>query len=217
MATIDTLIFDFDGTLADTGNAITDALEKTLRDNNLPVPDRKKLRSYIGLYLRDIMAKALGSNDATLIDSMCDQYRTNFGDIAQHKIELFPGVKATLEEFHEAGYRIGIATSRSHSSLDGLIDRLGIGEYIDVAFAEEDVENKKPAPDLAMRTMAHLSTKPENTLVVGDTSYDIRMGQMAGCHTCAGTYGNQSERELEATLPDYIIDSFPTLLSILAE
>ncbi len=217
MASIDTLIFDFDGTLADTGAAITAALQKTISDNNLPLPDEKKLRSYIGLYLRDILAQATGVTDTALLDALCDQYRKNFGDIAQYKISLFPGVKATLEEFHEAGYRIGIATSRGHASLDILIDMLGIREYIDAALAEDDVTNKKPAPDMALGVMKLLDSTPECTMVIGDTSYDIKMGQAAGCTTCAVTYGNQSEQKLEASLPDYIIDRFPTLLSILSE
>lgn len=217
MATIDTLIFDFDGTLADTGAAITAALQKTISDNNLPLPDEKTLRSYIGLFLRDILSHATGTTDTELLDKMCDQYRKNFGDIAQYKISLFTGVKATLEEFHEAGYRIGIATSRNHASLDILIDMLGIREYIDAALAEDDVANKKPAPDMALGVMKLLESTPDCTMVIGDTSYDIMMGQAAGCATCAVTYGNQSEQKLEATLPDYIIDSFPTLLSILAE
>lgn len=214
---IDTLIFDFDGTLADTSKTIVTTITETLRDSNLPILTEKKVKALIGLSLHDMFVKATGIADEERIDALCRLYREKFGDIANHTISLFPGVKATLEELTEAGYHIGIATSRSHASLDYLCEKLGIKHLIKTAYAEDDVINKKPAPDMVVAAMKCLGVEPTTTMVIGDTTFDIEMGRAAGCKTCAVTYGNHDERQLEGAMPDYIIDSLPTLIAILAE
>lgn len=217
MPQIETLIFDFDGTLADTSQTIVATITETLRDSNFPILPEREIKALIGLSLQDMFVKATNVSEKGSIDALCQLYREKFGDIADHTISLFSGVKSTLEMFSMAGYHIAIATSRSHASLDFLCEKLGIGELIEIAYAEDDVVNKKPAPDMVLAILERLGVKPESALVVGDTTFDISMGRAAGCRTCAVTYGNHTEAQLENAMPDYIVDSFPTLLAILSE
>lgn len=67
------------------------------------------------------------------------------------------------------------------------------------------VTEKKPAPEMVERILAELKFSPDETLVVGDTVYDIEMGQRAGCDTCGVIWGNQSEGELKALNPTMIM------------
>ena len=130
------------------------------------------------------------------------------------EIQLFPGVRETLETLAARGIPMAIASSRGQHSLTMLVKMLGIDRFIpaDRCFGLQTVARPKPAPDLVYVILGKLGVKPEETLVVGDTVYDIEMGRNAGCHTCAVTYGNQSADTLAGAFPDYIIDDLRKLL-----
>lgn len=214
---INTLILDFDGTLADTSKAIVTTFGESLRKKGIEVPPVAKIKSLIGLPLKEMFVRTPGVADAAEADELCTIYREIFGDIAAHIVSLFPGVKATLETCHESGLKLGIATSRGHESLDWMLSALGLKDLVDVAVAEEEVVNKKPAADMALEVMKRLGAEPRESMVVGDTTFDIKMGQAAGCHTCGVSYGNHTERQIESAMPDFIIDDFSSLLAILSE
>ena len=79
----------------------------------------------------------------------------------------------------------------------------------------DDVTHAKPHPEPVLKTLQELHFTPEEALVVGDTVYDIKMGQGAEVHTCGVTYGNGKRSELEKTITEYIIDDFGQLLEII--
>ena len=94
---------------------------------------------------------------------------------------------------------------------------LGITRYIplDHAYGEDETLRPKPAPDLALKAMDSLGIEGSQTLVVGDTIYDLQMGAAAGCRTCGVTYGNQSAADLSEAGADCLIDDFADLLETL--
>lgn len=98
--------------------------------------------------------------------------------------------------------------------MEKLLETLGIATYISHICGEQDVANKKPAPDMALHILEKTSTKPMDAIVVGDTVFDIQMGKSAGCRTCAVTYGNHSEGKLITSHPDYMISDFMDLFKI---
>lgn len=95
-----------------------------------------------------------------------------------------------------------------------LLEKLNINKYISLIFGEQDVVNRKPAPDMVILILKQTQSVPQNTLVVGDTIYDIAMGQGAGCITCGVTYGNHTREQLEKQEANYILDSFHDILGI---
>ena len=89
--------------------------------------------------------------------------------------------------------------------------------YIHYVLGAEDVEHAKPQPDAVLKTLKELGFTPEETLVVGDMTYDILMGSRAGAHTCGVTYGNGTREELLSVNAESIIDDFEQLLTICQE
>ena len=210
------VIFDFDGTLADTAEGILRTEDAMLREMGLPKPEggEAQMRQGIGLALRDSLHVGCLIEESRL-DEAVDTYRRLFDEIAFDYIVPFPGVKETLEYLYDKGYQLGIATSRSRRTLVYLLDKMGIAQYFTHMTSVESTPNHKPAPDLALILLEKFGISGDETLVVGDTIYDLQMGRNAGCHTCGVTFGNHSAEQLSAENPDYIVDSFPALKDIL--
>lgn len=213
---IDVLILDFDGTLADTRQCIIQCTNATLYDMGFDVVEEEQIVSCIGLPLREVFVRAGKVTDPSLVEACTERYRILFPDIASRSAMLFPHVKESMAELCKRGKRLTIATSRGRESLLPMIERFDIAPYISYIVAEEDVEKKKPHPDMVLRTLDDLRLRPEQVLVVGDTVFDIAMGQGARCRTCGVTYGNQSRSQLEKQKPDLIIDSFQQLVELIS-
>ena len=210
------VIFDFDGTLADTAEGILRTEEAMLRELGLPKPQggEAQMRQGIGLALRDSLhVGCLIPEDQ--LDLAVATYRRLFDDIAFDYIVAFPGVKDTLQYLFDKGYQLGIATSRSRRTLEYLLRKMDIDRYFTYMTSVESTPNHKPAPDLALMLLDMFGVKGEETLVVGDTIYDLQMGRNAGCHICGVTFGNHSAEQLRAENPDYVVDSFDALKGIL--
>ena len=210
------VIFDFDGTLADTAEGILRTEDAMLKEMGLPRPEggEAQMRQGIGLALRDSLHVGCRIPEERL-DEAVATYRRLFDEIAFDYIVPFSGVKETLEYLYGKGYQLGIATSRSRRTLVYLLDKMEIAQYFTHMTSVESTPNHKPAPDLALILLDQFGISGDEALIVGDTIYDLQMGRNAGCHTCGVTFGNHSAEQLSAENPDYIVDSFPALKEIL--
>lgn len=121
-----------------------------------------------------------------------------------------------MQLLYEKGITITVASSKGKDALNKLLERLDIKPYITFVFGEQDVTHKKPAPDMALHILEATKSKPDETLVVSDTVYDIAMGQGAECLTCGVTFGNHSRMQLQQQKADYIIDDFKELSKLIS-
>lgn len=212
------LLFDFDGTLADTSEGIVRCTQATLREMGIAASTPARIRATIGLPLGQCFERGTDTPPER-IDEACLTYRRLFNEIAIPCTTLFDGVAETLAALHEGGYRLAICTSRSSGSLAELLKVHGIGAFFRAHTCNDDVlrggARPKPAPDLATLLLTRLGARAEESLVVGDTVFDLEMGRRAGCRTCGVTYGNQDRAQLLAAAPDALIDRFPDLPGIL--
>lgn len=242
---ITTLLFDFDGTLADTTATILKAMRLTIAELGLPLPGEGQMKSGIGLPLKACIQQA-GNVPDELADRAGELYHRYFKGIAfgteninalpphpakrpgaeaasakeagwedEGATVLYDGVKETLERLHSEGYVLGIATSRKRETLDLFLRNFGIRELFSAIATVENATRPKPAPDTVLYDLDLLGRKPEETLVIGDATYDILMGRSAGCRTCAVTYGNQDRNLLQTVSPDWMIDSMRELPGLL--
>ncbi len=204
------IIFDFDGTLADTSEAIVRTFRAAADENGQPCAPDSVIEGGIGLHLRDMFREFCGITDPQMIQRCIDSYLRIFKD-HYGLIRLFPGVKSTLQRLKSQGIKLAVATNRGADSLVPLMKQLEIDSLIDDYVTPESVKNVKPAPDMARLLTARLNVSPEQTLVVGDTTYDVDMGHAAGCQTCAVTYGSHSPSQLAAARPSRLISLFSEL------
>jgi len=207
------LIFDFDGTIADTVSGIVCTVQETLRTLGLPPADPADIKASIGLPLKGSL-KASGIPES-LLDAADKAYHELFFKVGTSRIVLFPDMAETLSGLCEDGYLLATATSRGKESLTKLLDALGIARYFSVLGTVESTPKPKPAPDTVLYVLDRFGAVPDEALVIGDTSFDIEMGRRAGCRTCGVTYGNHDRATLEAAHADRIIDSITELPTIL--
>jgi len=208
---IEAVVFDFDGTLADTSEAVVTTVEQTLAQLLVASPARTAISALIGLPLVETFRTA--SVAEASLDEAVRIYRSRFFDNAD-RIALFAQVASALQAIAAAGLPMAIASSRGRVSLLRLLTRLGIEELFCAVLGEEDAVRKKPAPDLVLAIAERLDIEPGALLVVGDTDYDIEMGRAAGAHTCAVTHGCHDAERLRAARPTWIVDSFEAVQAL---
>ena len=199
------IIFDFDGTLGDSQKLITDTMLATIERLNLPMRSREECARTIGLPLKECFSSII-----PMTDEQAEECAKVYSEIFNEKnvpgvVKAFPGVVETLERLSSQGILMSIASSRSHRTLAKLMDELDLSKYITYLIAADDVVEKKPAAESVLKTLRHFNVEAHETLVVGDTEFDILMGRNAGTHTCGVTYGNGSKESLEAAKAEWIV------------
>ena len=204
------IIFDFDGTLADTSEGIVKTVQTTLAAMGLPQQPVAQIKSTIGLPLSETIRLG-GCVPEGRVEEGVSIYREKFFSVATGHIKLFPGVRETLLEMHDSGIRLAIATSRGANSLGVILRNYGIYDIFDEMATSSDNYEPKPSPEMVLKLMERLGAGKDETLVVGDTTFDLLMGKGAGCRTCGVSYGNHDRATLASVSPDFIVDSFPEI------
>ena len=214
---IELVILDFDGTMADTRSLIVRTMQKVIATLHLDKRTDEECAAMIGLPLKETFTTLLPISEEQ--GRQCERlYREIFAASDPIKsVQLFPKVLETIAALHRRGITLTIASSRGHESLDAYVEEMHLTPYIHYVLGAEDVEHAKPHPDAVLKTLKELGFTPEETLVVGDMTYDILMGSRAGAHTCGVTYGNGTREELLSVNAESIIDDFEQLLTICQE
>lgn len=205
------VILDFDGTIADTQSLITTTMMQTIEALGLESRTREECARMIGLPLKETFTRLIPMSDE--MGDQCEAtYRRLFDcNNTEGAVTLYPKVRETIEHLHDEGIAVSIASSRERKSLDRYVDVFGLRPFIDLVIGADNVCHAKPHPEPVLLTLRHFGVDSSETLVVGDTAYDIEMGRRAGCRTCGVSYGNGSVEELQNAGADYIIERFDML------
>ena len=209
------IIFDFDGTLADTRQLIVETMQQTIGELGLTPCTDEQCASMIGLPLKQAFIELIPMSDE-MGDRCMDTYRRIFNENnAAYVIPTFPNVLDTLLRLSSKGYILTIASSRSRKSLLDFVHTMQLEEVFPYILGADDVVHAKPHPEPVLRTLEAFGCSPDEALVVGDMKYDILMGRRAGTHTCGVTYGNGTIEELKESGADLIIEDFREILTFL--
>ena len=210
------IMLDFDGTTACTVHAIYHAAKRMLNEYGYEV-DKETVYKNFGLALPYSFFCFAGveSFDEATSKEMIARYNVIYQAEAEQLIELFDGVTETLDALKKAGVKIVIASNNVHPVLERQLANLGIRHFIDDIVAVEDVENVKPAPDIALEVLRRCNIRAEEALVVGDSTYDMDMGREAGCDLCGVSFGGHTPEMLREKGAKYIIDNFAKLKNII--
>ncbi len=209
------VIFDFDGTLADTRLNIVLTMRETMRALGLPEADEAACVATIGLRLRDGFARLFpGVPDETL-DRCVSTYRRLFDERKRTMPpNPFPGALGLLAALRERGSLLAIASSRSSFTLAPMLRDMGLSGAFDAVVCGDDVENPKPAPDAVLAILRRLDVPPSAALVVGDMPVDIEMGRAAGVRTCGVLWGNATREQLAAAGADFVAATMDNILAL---
>lgn len=210
------VIFDFDGTLADTKENIILTFQMTMKELGVEIKSRQECAATIGLTLEDAFKVLYPGMAAEKYILLRDTYRRIFKENRKILVPgLFPEVMETLEELRRRGYLMSIASSRLSPSLQSFLEDMKIAHLFEYAVGGDNVEHPKPAPDAVLQILRHYNLSAEEAFVVGDMPFDINMATNAGVKSCGVTWGNADAAQLKESGANYVIDKMSQLLEIL--
>ena len=181
------LVFDWDGTLADSTAIIAGAIQLACTDLGLPVPDDTAARYVIGLGLADAMRHVAPTLPLSEHPRLSERYRHHY--LARDpEIPLFGGAREMLDELDARGFLLAIATGKSRVGLARALAQQGLAHRF-IASRCADEGFPKPHPDMLLALMDSCGTGPGETLMIGDTTHDLELARNAGASAIAVTYG----------------------------
>jgi pyrophosphatase PpaX len=206
-----TVLFDLDGTLVDTNNLILQSFLHTLEHYFPGKYTVEDILPYMGQTLFQQMERYGGKE---LVQELVDHYREYNVRMHDDLIEEFPYVLEVIPQLAKAGVTLGIVTTKMRKTAVMGLQRYGIESFFSTVITYESTTEHKPYPAPVLTAMEELGAKPEHTLMVGDSEYDILAGQRAGVDTAGVAWSLKGEAHLQTFNPTYMLRDIRDILPI---
>ncbi|WP_082428130.1 HAD-IA family hydrolase [Pseudomonas endophytica] len=204
------LIFDWDGTLADSIGRIVTAMQVAAKRAGRPERDEESIRGIIGLGLPEAILTLYPDMAESEVIAFRQHYADVYIALDEQPSPLFAGVADTLEAFRADGYRMAVATGKARRGLNRVLKAHGWERFFDITRAADETASK-PDPLMLNQILAHCAMSPRQALMVGDASFDLLMARNASIDSVAVSYGAQPVERLLALEPRLAINEFPEL------
>jgi phosphoglycolate phosphatase len=209
------IVFDWDGTLADSTTIIAESLQAACRDIGEPVPDDAAARFVIGLGLSDALARVAPGLPRERYPELSARYRHHYLG-RDPGIPLFAGARDLLGDLRRAGFLLAVATGKSRVGLDRALAANDLAAQFDCTRCADE-GRPKPHPDMLLHLIAHFGVSPGQTVMIGDTTHDLELAAAAGASSIAVAYGAHEPEGLLAARPLAIVHSVDELRRWLVE
>lgn len=205
------VIFDVDGTLVDSSDVIVQSFNHALDQMSTPRAEDAWIRSQIGVPLDDIFATYEPGYTDEDIQRAIDFYRAHYFEHSIDASQILPGAEALLDALYDS-HSLSIATNKPAPPAQHVLDGLGLSPRLHAIYGVEAGEPMKPDPFVLHKNLKHFDIAPEETLFIGDTTYDVHAGTAAGITTIGVTTGTHSREVLEEAGAHQVVDSLEELL-----
>ncbi|MGI6029274.1 MAG: HAD hydrolase-like protein [Candidatus Heteroscillospira sp.] len=213
----DTVLFDLDGTISDSGPGITRSVAYALEKFGITPPPLEELNHFVGPPLKDSFRDSYG-----FTPEQCEQavvwYRERYRAKGVYETAPYPGMCELLRELHERGKTVALATSKPTVFARIVLSDYGVSDCFDLVLGCE-LDGRRGEKIEVMTECLELlgisGEKKQRAVMVGDRSYDINGAKHCGLRSVAVTYGYAPEGELEAADPDYTVKDAAGLRELL--
>ena len=208
MNKFDYVIFDFDGTVVDTGEGILKSLQYSFREMGREVPPMEDLKKFIGPPIHYSYTHFYGVSEDEVGDYI-RKYRERYKIKGIYESHLYDGMKELLESLKKKGVKLGIASSKPEHLIYSVADYLGITDFFDaIVGVKVDDSNHSTKAGLVTEAMKLLDAEDKSkVLMVGDRKFDIDGAAGAGVKSCGALWGYGDEEEFRAHNADFIISA----------
>ena len=206
------VLFDFDGTVYDTVEGITKSVRYAINKFGMDAP-LEELRCFAGPPLLDKFMEVFSVTEARAKE-LVDAYRERYRPIGLQECQLFPGMKEFLIKLREKGIKTAITTMKPQEMAEMLLAREDMLGLFDVIYGSTLTRNVSK-PILVQQAMETLGASVTDTVLVGDTKYDILGAHEKGIPAIGVRYGYAAENELEAAGADFIAEDMAELEKLL--
>jgi len=188
------ILFDLDGTLIDSTEAILESFDVAFKTFNNPTPNDEKIKELIGLPL-DIMFVKLGVSEEKKWDYV-NAYKQHYRKISTQKTKLLPYAKETIIKASKIA-KLGVVTTKTSRYSAELLEHFGVLKYFEVLIGREDVEHPKPHPEPILKALKKLNYKDNNVYMIGDTCLDCISAKEANINSIGVHSGYGDKKDLK--------------------
>lgn len=208
---ITTVLFDLDGTIIDTNELIIESFLHALKGYVPEGFNREHIIPSMGQPLAVQMQQFSGLEDVTALTQTYREYNLLRHD---EMVTLFSGVAEVVGRLHEAGIRLGIVTTKMRQSTIRALELLGIYSYMETIVTLDDVEHAKPHPEPVAKAIEALSANPSETIMVGDSSVDMKSAIAAGAIPIGVAWSLKGANHLHEAGAAHVIHEMHELLPL---
>ena len=206
------VIFDFDGTLIDSYEAIGESLNHVRTSFSLPPFPLDQIRSMVGHGLELLIAQAVGAEH---VDEGVRLFRESYAKICERKTTILPQVKETLDTLDRRGYQMAIASNKPSYFARDILKALEFDHLFVEVLGPNDVQRPKPDPEMLEVIIMRIGLSPEEVVYVGDMPLDVEAGRRAGVAVYAVPTGSATRDDLLQARPDRVLHGFTDLATFL--
>ncbi|MDR2486911.1 MAG: HAD-IA family hydrolase [Clostridiales Family XIII bacterium] len=216
MRNIDSVLFDFDGTIMDTNDAVLSSWQHVYRTLEGQERPAEEIYATFGEPIEVTVANKFPGRDA---DEVIAVYRSYHVAHYEEMVRLFPGVMEMLDSLKADGYKMGVVTNRLRRTTVLGLEKYHIEGYFGSVICAGDAAKNKPAPDPALKALAQLGSHPGAAIFVGDSQHDILCGKNAGIRTVRVSWAVATDADHgdAAAEPDHTIDRPSDLTGLLRD
>ncbi len=208
------VIFDCDGTLVDSQDMIVQAMDLAFEQSGLKPPSRNDTLSIVGLSLIEAMEVLVPDAPAEDLAVLAGRYKSSFGTLisdTERQEPLYEGAEDVVRALAARDdVVLGIATGKSQRGVRRVLAEHDLGDCF-ITIQTADDAPSKPHPAMIHQAMSEAGAERENTVMIGDTVYDLKMAQAAGVGSVGVDWGYHSTADLQATSPDVLLSHFNEL------
>lgn len=205
---INTVLFDLDGTLIDTNELIISSFMHTLNHYYPEQYKREDVLAFMGPPLYDTFVQM----DKERVHEMIDTYRTHNLSHHDELVTEFAGVFETVKWLHDQKYKLAIVTTKQINTVMLGLKLTKLDQFFDVIVAIDDVQHAKPHPEPVEKALVLLNAQPEEAVTVGDNHHDILSGKNAGTKTAGVAWSAKGREHIASYEPDVILEEMKDLI-----
>lgn len=201
------VMFDFDGTLADTWRDIATALNRTLDEAGLAQVTGPEVRFWIGEGALKLLERAIPEErrETAYVNELYETFRTHYDRCCLDTTETYAGMVECLDALGDA--TLAVVSNKPARFLERVIDGLGLKHYFRVVLAGDTLGQQKPNPAVVHHVLARIDGQPGSIWMVGDSAIDVETGKSAGAHTVGCSWGLRGRDELREAGVDHLVDT----------
>ena len=207
------VLFDFDGTLADSYRAITASVNHVRQLNGLPPLTVADVKPHVGRGPHDLLRQTCPAGD---LERNVAAYSAHHPSVLREGTTLLPGVYDTLQALHRHGLKLAVCSNKPIAFTRELMTILHIGEFFAAVLGPEDAGRPKPAPNILFVALERLQIRADEAIYVGDMTVDIQTARAAGVTVWSVPTGSDTLETLRAAKPDRLLAHFADLRGLVA-
>lgn len=202
----DAIVFDLDGTLADTLKDIAKAADQALKKNGYPQHKPDQYRIMVGDGLRKLIERAAGETDAVTVKRIMADFVHFYDRDCLRYTKAYEGMLETLAKIKDSGIKLLVVTNKPDEQAQKITAHLYGADFFEGVYGNREGRKTKPDPALTLEALASAGASPSRSLFVGDSDVDILTAANAGMKSAGVTWGFRGKNELVRAGADYIID-----------